>query len=129
MKKIEVDNNTIHYDFPYFQCPNKIFDEDYLPIYDTVKNITRNIDVYEQMILIYLFRCCNNGKSAFPSYATISKKCRCSKRKAVLAVDNLFNSKYIIKKHRGFIKDQEHQVNKNQSNVYYINKEKMQELI
>lgn len=116
-------NSLLESEIPFFMCPNEIFDKDFL-IKDTSSKKERKLDCQEALILIYLIRCTNNGKSAFPSYNTIASKCKCSKRKAMYAIDNLVNNDFIIKKHRGYILDQEHQVNKNQSNVYKINHKK-----
>jgi hypothetical protein len=123
MDKIKLEEGELKFEFPYFQCPNEIFDKDF-EIIDQIKNVKRNMDNYEKLILIYLFRCCNNGKVAFPSYNTISKRCCCSRRKAMYSVDNLLQNGFIEKKNRGYVPDNEGQVRKNYSNVYTIKREK-----
>lgn len=125
---IEMEKGKISFEFPYFQCPNEIFDKK-IKIFDYVSGEERTMDCQEKLILIYLFRCCNNGKSAFPSYNVIADKCGCSRRKAMYAIDNLFKNQLIIKKSRGFVPENEGQVNKNFSNCYVINHEKLKNII
>ena len=62
-------------DVPYFQVPNTIF----------CVNLTK----YELLALVYLCRCNNNGKTAFPSYKTIAKNCSISRNKAIDAIRSL----------------------------------------
>lgn len=124
---IEIDKGKISFEFPYFQCPNEIFDKK-IKIYDYASYKERSMDSQEKLILIYLFRCCNNGKSAFPSYNVIADKCGCSRRKAMYAIDNLFKNDFIKKKNRGFLPQNEGQINKNFSNSYIINHEKLKNI-
>jgi len=115
-----MDNIEKSKGIPYFMCPNKIFDKELL-IFDCKKNIKRDMNSYEKIILIYLLRCCNNGKKAFPSYKTMADKCSMSERQARYSIENLFTSKYVIKKNRGYISERENQVNKTYSNTYSVN--------
>lgn len=110
--------------FPFFICPNSLVD-DKLYIKDVRKNVERLMNNSEKIMLLYLLRCCNNGKSAFPSYNTIAEKCNMSNRNAIFCMNNLVESGYIIKKNRGFTKNNEGQVKKNFSNCYLINTEKL----
>lgn len=85
---------------PYFQTPNDIFECD----------LTSN----EKIVFMYLCRCGNNGKKAFPSQQTIADKCSVSKSTAKRAVSILEWNGYIIKERRfkeGY----------NKSNIYRIN--------
>ena len=118
-------------EIPYFMCPNMLFGEKkkdgsrtFLTIKDVRKNITRNMNAYEKIVICYLLRCCNNGAAAYPSYKTIGEVCGMSERQAKYCIDNLVASEYIVKKNRGYITDREFQVTKSRSNVYYVNMDK-----
>lgn len=93
--------NKIIYNIPYFMTPNEIFEMD-------------DINIYEQMVYIYLCRCGNNSGSAFPSYQTIADKCKMSKRNAIKCVKSLVDKGYIQKQIR-------HGEKENKSNLYYVN--------
>lgn len=62
-------------DEPYFQVPNSVF--------------TSDLNTFELVVFIYLCRCGNNGRPAFPSYNTIASNCRISRRKAIDTVKSL----------------------------------------
>lgn len=126
MSETTSKKSKINFEFPFFQCPNEIFDKD-IKIYDYASDKERLMDSQEKLIFIYLFRCCNNKKSAFPSYGHIAERCCCSRRKAMYAIDNLYKNGYIQKKTRGYIPDNQGQVNKNHSNAYSLNYKKLQE--
>ncbi|KLU74228.1 conserved phage C-terminal domain-containing protein [Clostridium botulinum] len=94
-------------EIPYFQVTNEIFDIDIQIITNEVKNnrktkniITRNIKSYEKLVYIYLSRCANNKRIAFPSYSTIARKCSISKSSAINAIEVLRENKMLIKKTR-----------------------------
>jgi len=87
-------------EIPFFQTPNEIFECD----------LTSN----EKIVFMYLCRCGNNGKKAFPSQQTIADKCSISKSTAKRAVNALVDNSYIIKERRfkeGY----------NKSNIYRVN--------
>ena len=67
----------------YFQAPNGVFE---LPL-------TNN----EKLVMLYLLRCANNSECAFPSYATIGKKCSFTRMTAIRMVDSLLEKGYLIK--------------------------------
>jgi len=121
----------------YFQVSNSIFDLEFI-VEATKRNIekdyygkhkhkytshinTRNLSNNEKLVFMYICRCANNGKSAFPSYSVIASRCSMSKETARLAIEVLYNNKFILKKNRGYITANEGQVTKNFSNVYKIN--------
>ena len=70
----------------YFKVPNAIF--------------SALIDKYEKLVVIYLCRCQNNSKSAFPSYNTVARNCGISRRKAILTIDSLLRKEFIVKELR-----------------------------
>ena len=87
-------------EIPFFQVPNEIFECD----------LTSN----EKIVFMYLCRCGNNGKKAFPSQQTIADKCSIGKSTAKRAVNALVDNNYIIKERRfkeGY----------NKSNIYRVN--------
>jgi len=86
-------------DIPYFQTPNDIFEMD----------LTNN----QKMVYIYLCRCANNGKKAFPSMQTISDKCSIGKSTAKRSVYVLEEEGYITKQIR-------YKNGTNYSNVYKV---------
>lgn len=125
----------------YFECSNDIFDYKYfvktvkrkvhknvntddkgkaIHAYENVEE-DRLLNNYEIVVYMYLCRCCNNGKSAFPSYSTIAKRCRISESSAKNAIKVLVDNGFLLKKNRGFTENNEGQVNKNYSNTYKIN--------
>jgi predicted transcriptional regulator len=79
----------------YFKAFNKIFEAD----------ITKD----DKLVFLYLCRCSNNNKFAFPSYKTIAEKCSISRKTAITSVKNLLQNNLLIKKNR----------DKN-SNLYFI---------
>lgn len=121
------ENGFLENDIPYFMCPNEVFDKRLIVKDCTKGNKERNMDCQEKLIFIFLIRCSNGGKKAFPSYNSIAERCCCSRRKATYAIQNLFESGYIVKKNRGFRKDNTNQATKNYSNIYSINYKKLQE--
>lgn len=76
-------NSKLKMEVPYFQVPNDIFN--------------LNLDKHEILVYFYLARCSNQGSKAFPSYNTIAKKCKVSRRTAISAIKNL-ESKGILSK-------------------------------
>ncbi|MDZ4133635.1 MAG: helix-turn-helix domain-containing protein, partial [Dethiobacteria bacterium] len=72
---------------PYFQVPNDVFE---------IRLTTSELIVY-----IYLFRCSNQGKTAFPSYETIGKKTGLSRRSAIYTVKKLVNRGVVLKRSQG----------------------------
>lgn len=92
--------SKIKMEVPYYQTPNAVYDME-------------DLDIYEQSVYIYLCRCGNNGASAFPSYETIAKCARMSRRKVISVIDSLIQKEYIKKKARS--KD-----GARTSNVYYV---------
>lgn len=93
--------NYLISEVPYFQTPNDIFTCD----------ITNN----EKLVYMYLCRCANNGKVAFPSYNTIGKNCSISKSTAIRSVKVLVEKGFVVKEYR--IKDHA----ENYSNIYRVN--------
>jgi predicted transcriptional regulator len=91
----------LRYSVPYFQTPNAIYDND-IP----------NLTVYDIAVYQYIVRCGNNS-TAFPSYNTIAKKCRISRRKAIDTISHLIGlgllEKETLTKKNG-----------NQKNIYSI---------
>ena len=92
--------NYLISEVPYFQTPNEIFET--------------KLTVNEKIIYIYLCRCANNGKVAFPSYQTIADKCSISKSTAIRSIKVLVNEGYVIKQYR--IKED----GENYSNLYNV---------
>jgi len=102
--KDEMDDNIIpgtKLDIPYFQTPNKIFDTE--------------LNIYQKMIYIYLARCANQGSKAFPSYATITKKCSMGRTKAIATINELIELGIVKKEIRRNADDSE-----NLTNVYVV---------
>ncbi len=110
-------------DFPFFQAPNDIFNKDLIVIDEGEE---RKMKGNEKLVLLYLFRCVNNGKVAFPSYQTIAECCGINKRTAIKCIKVLVDSCYIIKKNRG--KFEGLQSSKNYSNVYNVVFEKFKKV-
>lgn len=127
MNKVKVENGIIENDIPYFMVPNEIFDKKII-IKDNRTKEEREMDCQETLIFIFLLRCCNGGKKAFPSYKYIADRCKCSKRKAMYSIDNLYLNKFIIKKKRGNIEDIDGNKIKSFSNIYKINHKKLKEI-
>ena len=121
----------------YFQVSNSIFDLEFTVIATkriiekdfykkgkhryTNTNIIRELNNNEKLVFMYICRCANNGKAAFPSYSSMARKCSISKETARLAIEVLYNNKFILKKNRGYIAANEGQVTRNYSNVYRVN--------
>jgi hypothetical protein len=98
MDRIQKGDQIEGFETGYFQTPNAIFDKvDYLSI-------------YEKITYIYLCRCSNNGKVAFPSYKTIATKCSFSESQAFRAVKRLIEHGLLQKTNR----------NKRKSNIYKV---------
>lgn len=81
----------------------------------------RSLNANEKLVFVYICRCANNGRKAFPSYSTIGSRCSISKESARLAVETLYKNKFILKKNRGYVSDRDNQTNKTFTNVYYVN--------
>ncbi|NEZ47807.1 helix-turn-helix domain-containing protein [Clostridium niameyense] len=121
----------------YFQVSNYIFDLEFIVMADKriiTKNFygkgkhkyeiiteERGLNAAEKIVFIYLCRCANNGKTAFPSYKNIANNCSISLESARQAINVLADNKFILKKHRGYMEDKELQRTKNYSNIYKIN--------
>lgn len=60
---------------PYFQTPNAIFDLD--------------VTATEKLVLIYFYRCGNQGSRIYPSYKTIAEKCGISRRTVISTIKKL----------------------------------------
>ncbi len=84
---------------PYFQTPNEIFKMD--------------LKTNEKLVYIYLCRCGNDGKNAFPSYQTIAKNCSIGKSTAIKCMNALVDKGLVVKQYR--FKEGE-----NYSNVYKV---------
>lgn len=84
---------------PYFQTPNEIFEID--------------LKANEKLVYMYLCRCGNDGKDAFPSYQTIATKCSIGKSTAIRCMNVLVDKGLVVKKYR--FKEGE-----NYSNVYKV---------
>lgn len=95
--KMENIKGEVYFEVPFFQGPNSIFDQ---------KN---DLNEHELLVYLYLCRCGNNGRSAFPSYGCIGEKCKISRRTAIRAVSGLVE-KGFIKKYRSI----------NRSNLYRV---------
>jgi len=121
----------------YFQVSNMIFDLEFTVKankrvieknyysdgshkYTNIDEI-RKLSSIEKLVFIYICRCGNNGKAAFPSYSTISNKCNISREKARLSIEVLNNNSFILKKNRGHQADKCNQRTKSYSNIYKIN--------
>lgn len=119
----------------YFKAPNDIFELDFpvkvekrvilkeKGVYIGDKYITtiRDLNTYERIIYLFICRNANNGKAAFPSYSTISKKCRISRKVVVDSIKILYENGFIQKTNKGHIENREVQVRKSYSNLYRIN--------
>lgn len=82
-----MDKKSKSLSVPFFQVPNDIFE---------IGLTTSELSVY-----VYLFRCSNQGKQAFPSYGTIGKKTGLTRRSAIHIIQKLANRGLLIKKYRG----------------------------
>ena len=94
-------DKEVRMDVPYFQVPNKIFE-------------VEDISIYAKMTYMYLARCGNQGKQAFPSYKTIADKCGMSRRKAIDSVKELIENKLLRKTERKIKPDM------NKTNLYEV---------
>ena len=74
--------------FPYFQAPNDIFDKDL------------DLTALEKLVLLFLYRCGNQGAEAYPGYAGIARKCRVSKTTARTVILSLEKKGFIAVKRR-----------------------------
>ncbi|MBN3352669.1 hypothetical protein CF086_20555 [Clostridium botulinum] len=118
--KIEFINAEI----PFFQTPNNIFDLDIIVIAEKKTNkkkgcnetieVKRKLKPFEKLVYIYLCRCGNNGKRAFPSYNKIAEKCSISRQSAIDAITVLKKNNLIAKKIRKNNKEQ-------YTNEYFVN--------
>lgn len=93
--------NYLISEVPYFQTPNDIF--------------TTDLSNNEKLVYIYLSRCANNGKVAFPSYQTIADNCSISKATAIRCIKVLTERCFVYKEYR--IKED----GENYSNIYRVN--------
>lgn len=112
-------------EIPYFQVPNTIFDLDIDVTEDKkdkqkdskkITTINRKLKVQEKLIYIYLCRCANQGKKAFPSLKTIANKCGIGETAVKEAINILINNNLIIKNKR--FKDLENKIS--DSNLYEL---------
>ena len=83
----------------YFRTDNEIYD-----------NLDIDITVYALAVYGYLCRCGNQSRDAFPSYTTISKRCRISRQTAIRAIKGLETLGLITKDKR----------EKRKSNLYLL---------
>jgi hypothetical protein len=88
-EEINTEEATIErQEIPYFQVANSIIDDE------------DNLTAYEMLVYFVLCRYGNNGKAAFPSYATIQKKAAISRASVARALTGLIEKGYIVKKNR-----------------------------
>lgn len=120
-----IEGRIIRKDFGFHMSPNLIYDKRH-DVYDVRKKEIRNMNAYEKVVLGYLLRCCNNGSSAFPSYNKIAEACSIGRMTAYRSIENLVHSGYVVRKSRGYNKENESQVKK-YSNVYEVIWEKLAE--
>ena len=90
-------------ELPYSQIPNHIIDSE-------------DLKVNEKMILVYLYRCGNQGNAIFPSYNTIAKKCGISRSTTIRAIKSLIDKGAVIKQQRRKSNSYE-----NAANLYILN--------
>lgn len=129
---LKIDKNVFleGLDNGFFKAPNDIFDLEFKVVaekrvvkkvggetkYEYIETV-RNLDAVEKLVYLYICRCANNGRSAFPSYRNIAQKCNISLDKATKSINVLVNNCFIQKKTRG---GQGERMLK-YSNVYNIN--------
>lgn len=89
----------------YFKVENAVIDN-----YEIFDNI------YESHVFMIFSRYCNNNNVAFPSYATLAKKCYCSRRTIIKAIKSLEEKKLINKVIRRKI-----ELLENDTNLYTVN--------
>lgn len=82
---------------------------------------TEELDIYEKAVCYQIARYSNAGNVAFPSYSTLAKKCRMSKRKAMYAVKSLVEKGVLIKVVRKKIHNTGENKNNNDTNLYALN--------
>lgn len=83
-----------------------------------------DLSVSEQMVYIVLQSYCNAyDNTAFPSYETIARKSRITRRHAINCVQSLINKGLLLKEERKSNKD----VNVNTSNLYMVRMPKQSE--
>jgi hypothetical protein len=88
-EEINTEEATIErQEIPYFQVANSIIDDE------------DNLTAYEMLVYFVLCRYSNNGKAAFPSYATIAKKTAISPRSVARALTGLLEKGFIQKQNR-----------------------------
>jgi hypothetical protein len=88
-EEINTEEATIErQEVPYFQAANSIIDDE------------DNLTAYEMLVYFVLCRYANNGKAAFPSYATIAKKAAISPRSVARALTGLLEKGFIKKQNR-----------------------------
>lgn len=119
------EKSLISMEIPFFQVPNEIFDmniEIMVPERKREKGsndivtVKRPMKTYEKLIYIYLCRCGNNKKQAFPSYKTIAEKCGIGRNTAIEGVANLIKNGLLGKRAR--IKEGTSEDNSNQYFVF-----------
>ncbi|MGO0907699.1 conserved phage C-terminal domain-containing protein [Clostridioides difficile] len=74
-----------------------------------------DLTIYEKMIYIVLARHSNEESFCFPSYKTISAKCRCSERQAKNVIKSLEEKGLIKKENR-----MKNNSNEKESNIYFV---------
>lgn len=101
----------------YFKVENSAIDG--IEIIDKETNekvIVEAFDnIYQAHLYTVLSRYCNNSKVAFPSLATLCKKCFCSKNTLLKAIKGLEEKGYIAK-----VKRHNKETKTNESNIYAI---------
>lgn len=124
-KEDKIEGKIIKKEYGFFMAPNSLYDKKHM-VYDVYKKELRRMSSNEMNVLGYLLRCCNNNGSAFPSYNKIADCCSIGRMTAFRCIDNLVHSGYIVRKNRGYNKENSSEVKK-YSNVYEIKWEKLEE--
>lgn len=101
----------------YFKVENTAIDgiEVINPETGEMEKVEAFNSVYEAHLYTVLSRYCNNSKVAFPSVATLCKKCFCSKNTLLKAMKGLEEKGYIAK-----VKRYNKETKINESNIYAI---------
>ncbi|MGL5717356.1 MAG: helix-turn-helix domain-containing protein [Paraclostridium sp.] len=101
----------------YFKVENTAIDgiEVINPETGEIEKVEAFNSVYEAHLYTVLSRYCNNSKVAFPSVATLCKKCFCSKNTLLKAMKGLEEKGYIAK-----VKRYNKETKINESNIYAI---------
>lgn len=104
----------------YFQVENEMIDIENVKavIIEGEKEKIVELDIYHKMIYITLCRYADNhSQSCFPSYNTIAKKLKCTKRIVIKKIKDLTDVFNLIEKDTRKKKNSY----ENESNIYYLN--------